>query len=56
MSGKGLIRFECSVCEYYKICPDCINFYNDSKCPSEEELRKIKQEVEQNDRNTSTDY
>lgn len=33
MSGKGLIRFECSVCEYYKTCPDCINFYDDSNVP-----------------------
>lgn len=46
MSGKGLIRFDCSVCEYYKICPECIKFDDDSECPSEEELRKIKQEVE----------
>lgn len=56
MSEKGLIRSDCSVCEYYKICPECINFDDDSKCSFKTEQRKIKQEVKQNDRDPQTDY
>lgn len=56
MSKKGLIRSDCSVCEYYKICPECINFDDDSKCSFKAEQQKIKQEVKQDDYNTSTDY
>ena len=56
MSKKGLIRSDCSVCEYYKICPECINFNDDSECSFKAEQREIKQEVGQNDRDPQTDY
>lgn len=56
MSGKGLIRFDCSVCEYYKTCPECINFYDDSECSLKAEQQKIKQEVEQDDCDTQTNH
>lgn len=52
MSGQGIIRFECSVCEHYKTCLKDINYDEASKCSSKAEQRKIKQEVEQDDRNT----
>lgn len=56
MSSKGLIRPECSVCERYKTCLDCINFYDDSECSLKAEQRKIKQEVKKNDCDTQSDY
>ena len=56
MSKKSLIRFDCSVCEYYKICPECINFDDDSECSFKAEQRKIKEEVKKDDYNTSRDY
>lgn len=52
MSKKGLIRFDCSVCEHYKICPECINFDDDSECSFKAEQQEIKKEVEQDDCNT----
>lgn len=51
--SRSLFR---SVCRYYKTLSNRIDFDNDSECSSEEEQRKIKQEVEQNDCNTSTNY
>lgn len=57
MSGKKKMnRFLCSACRYYKTCPNRTDFDDDSKCSSEEEQQKIKQEVEQNDCDTQSDY
>lgn len=57
MSDIYLSRFLfCRVCRHYKTLSNRIDFDNDSECSSEEEQRKIKQEVEQNDCNTPTDY
>lgn len=56
MSDIYVSRFFRSVCMYYKTCSNRIDFDEDSECSSEEEQRKIKQEVEQNDCDTTTDY
>lgn len=45
-----------SVCRYYKTLSNRIDFCEDSECSSEVEQRKIKQEVKQDDCNTSRDY
>lgn len=45
-----------SVCRYYKTLSNRIDFDEDSKCSSEEEQRKIKQEVSENDYDTQSDY
>lgn len=45
-----------SVCIYYKTLSNRIDFDEDSECSSEEEQRKIKQEVKQDDCNTQSDY
>lgn len=45
-----------SVCRYYKTLSNRIDFDEDSECSSEEEQRKIKQEVKRNDCDTKTDY
>lgn len=49
-------KFFRSVCMYYKTLSNRIDFDDDSECSSEEERREIKQEVKQDDFNTSTDY
>lgn len=49
-------KFFRSVCMYYKTLSNRIDFDDDSECSSEEERREIKQEVKQDDCNTSTDY
>lgn len=49
-------RFFRSVCVYYKTFSNRTDFDDDSECSSEVEQRKIKQEVEQNDHNTQSDY
>ena len=51
--SRSLFR---SVCRYYKTLSNRTDFDDDSECSSEEEQRKIKQEVEQDDCNTSTDH
>lgn len=49
-------RFFRSICMYYKTLSNRIDFDDDSECSSEEEQREIKQEVEQNDRDTQSNY
>lgn len=49
MSDMYVSRFFRSVCRYYKTYSNRIDFDNDSECSSEEEQRKIKQEVKQSD-------
>lgn len=57
MSDIYVSRFLfCSVCRYYKTLSNRIDFNEDSECPSDEEQRKIKQEVKRNDCNTQSDY
>ena len=55
MSGKKS-RLLCCVCRFYTTCPDRIDIDEDSECSSEEEQQKIKQEVEQDDCNSQTNY
>ena len=55
-NDENVNRFFHSVCRYYKTLSNRIDFDDDSECSSEEEQRKIKQEVEQDDCNTQTDY
>lgn len=56
MSDEDVERFFRSVFIYYKTLSNRIDFDDDSECSSEEEQREIKQEVKQDDCNTSTDY
>lgn len=57
MSNDGNVkRFFRSVCMYYKTLSNRIDFDEDSECSIEEEQRKIKQEVEQDDGDTQTDH
>lgn len=56
MSDIYVSRFFRSVCRYYKTLSNRTDFDNDSECSSQEEQRKIKQEVKQDDCNTSADY
>lgn len=56
MSDIYVSRFLRSVYMYDRTLSNRIDFNGDSECSSEVEQRKIKQEVEQNDCNTSTDY
>ena len=56
MSDIYVSRFLRSLYTYDRTFSNRIDFDDDSECSSEEERRKIKQEVEQNDCNTSTDY
>lgn len=49
-------KFFRSVCIYYKTLSNQIDFDDDSECSSKEEQREIKQEVEQDDCNTASDY
>lgn len=56
MSDIYVSRFLCSLYMYGKTLSNRIDFNEDSECSSEEEQRKIKQEVEQNDRDPQTDY
>lgn len=56
MSDIYVSRFFRSVCRYYKTLSNRIDFEEDSECSPEEEQRKIKQEVGQNDRDSQTDY
>ena len=56
MSDPYVSRFFRSVCRYYKTYSNRIDFNDDSECSSEEEQRKIKQEVKQDDCNTQADY
>lgn len=51
MSDIYVSRFFRSVCRYYKTLSNRIDFDNDSECSAEEEQRKIKQEVRQDDCN-----
>ena len=53
---ENVERFFRSVCIYYKTLSNRIDFDDDSECSSEEDLQKIKQEVKQDDCNTSTNY
>lgn len=45
-----------SMCRYYKTLSNRIDFDDDSECSSEVEQQKIKQEVEQDDGDTQTNY
>lgn len=57
MSNVGNVnRFFRSVSMYYKTLSNRIDFDENSECSLKEEQQKIKQEVEQNDCNTQTDY
>lgn len=56
MSDIYVSRFFRSVCRYYKTLSNRIDFDDDSECSSEAEQQEIKQEVEQDDCNTQTDY
>lgn len=56
MSDIYVSRFLRSVYMYDKTLSNRIDFGDDSECSSEEEQRKIKQEVKKDDCNTSTDY
>lgn len=56
MSDIYVSRFLRSVYMYDKTLSNRIDFNDDSECSSEVEQREIKQEVEQYDCNTSTDY
>lgn len=56
MSDLNVKRFFRSVSMYYKTYKNRIDFDEDSERSSEKEQRKIKQEVEQDDCNTQTDY
>lgn len=56
MSNIYVSRFLRSIYMYDKTLSNRIDFDEDSKCSSEEEQRKIKQEVKQNDCNTPTNY
>lgn len=57
MSDIYVSRFLRSIYMYDKTLSNRIDFNEDSECsPLEEEQRKIKQEVQQDDCNTQTDY
>ena len=56
MNDEYVNRFFRSVCIYYKTLSNRIDFDEGSECSSEEEQRKIKQEVKQDDCNTQSDY
>lgn len=56
MSDIYVSRFLRSVYMYDKTLSNRIDFDDDSECSSEAEQRKIKQEVKQDDCDTSTDY
>lgn len=56
MSDIYVSRFLRSIYMYDKTLSNRIDFNDDSECSSEEEQREIKQEVKQDDCNTSTDY
>ena len=57
MSDIYVSRFLfCSVCRYYKTLSNRTDFDDDSECSSEEEQRKIKQEVKQGDCDTQRNY
>ena len=56
MSDICVSRFLRSLYMYDKTLSNRIDFNDDSECSSEEEQRKIKQEVGQNDRDPQTDY
>lgn len=45
-----------SVCRYYKTLSNRTDFDDDSECSLEEERRKIKQEVKQNDCDTESNH
>lgn len=51
--SRSLFR---SVCRYYKTLSNRIDFDEDSECSSKEVQQEIKQEVEQDDCDTQTDY
>lgn len=56
MSDIYVSRFLRSIYMYDRTLSNRIDFNDDSECSSEEEQRKIKQEVGQNDRDPQTDY
>lgn len=56
MSDISVSRFLRSIYMYDRTLSNRIDFNDDSECSSEEEQREIKQEVKQDDCNTSTDY
>ena len=56
MSGEGENRFFRSVCMFYKTLSNRIDFDEDCECSLKKEQWKTKQEVEQNDCNTQTNY
>lgn len=56
MSGKGLNRFVCSGCVYYKTCLKQINYSDASECSSKMEQQKIKKEVKRNDYDSQSNY
>lgn len=56
MSDIYVSKFLRSLYMYDKTLSNRIDFNEDSECSPEEEQRKIKQEVGQNDRDPQTDY
>ena len=56
MSDIYVSRFLRSIYMYDRTLSNRIDFNEDSECSPEEERRKIKQEVGQNDRDSQTDY
>ena len=55
-NDENVNRFFRSVCMYYKTLSNRIDFDDDSECSSEAEQQEIKQEVEQNDCDSQSDY
>lgn len=56
MSGESVNRFFRSICRHYKTLSNRIDFDEDSECSIKKEQQKIKQEVEQNDCDTQSNY